>query len=324
MRADRLIAILLLLQRRGRVTAAEVAEELEISERTARRDLDALGVAGLPIVSFRGRQGGWELLGGGSLDLSGLTASEVHALFAAAGAPVDATPQIRAALRKLTRALPEPQRDPANAALGSVLVDPTDWDRRPRRSLVSEHLPHIQDAVVQRRVLRLTYVRRDRTRSVRDVHPLGIVAKGSIRYLVADTDEGRRTFRIDRISDVLPTDQPARRPDGFNLEAAWEEIRDRIGELRAPLVVHGHVATAWLPVLKQVFGERMTVGEPIGEDRVAVTWRASHVAAFVAEIAGFVEGCTVTEPIEVCGALARLGDELRNRYRAEADDRVVW
>lgn len=65
MRADRLVAILLMLQARGHVTAAQVAEELEISERTARRDLDALGMAGLPIYSRQGRNGGWELAGGG-------------------------------------------------------------------------------------------------------------------------------------------------------------------------------------------------------------------------------------------------------------------
>ena len=86
MRADRLVAILLMLQHRGRVTASEVAAELEISERTARRDLDALGTAGLPVYSIQGRGGGWELLGGGNIDLSGLTATEAQALFLVAGA----------------------------------------------------------------------------------------------------------------------------------------------------------------------------------------------------------------------------------------------
>ena len=109
MRADRLVAILMLLQTRGRVTAAEVADELEVSERTARRDLEALGIAGLPIYSVQGRGGGWRLLGGGRTDLSGLTAAEARALFLVAG-PSSASPEVRAALRKLVRALPEPFR----------------------------------------------------------------------------------------------------------------------------------------------------------------------------------------------------------------------
>ena len=85
MRADRLVAILLMLQTRGQVTAADVAAELEISERTARRDLDSLGVAGLPVYSVQGRNGGWRLLGDGRTDLTGLTSAETQALFLLAG-----------------------------------------------------------------------------------------------------------------------------------------------------------------------------------------------------------------------------------------------
>src|SRR5438045_8611027 len=102
-RADRLVAILMLLQTRGQVTAAEGAEELEVSERTARRDLDALGMAGLPVYSLQGRNGGWRLAGEGRTDLSGLTAAEARALFLVAG-PNMATPEVKTALRKLVRA----------------------------------------------------------------------------------------------------------------------------------------------------------------------------------------------------------------------------
>ena len=101
MRADRLVAILLMLQIRGQVTAAEVAAELEISERTARRDLEASGMAGLPIYSRQGRNGGWQLAGGGRTDLSGLNAAEARALFLVAGPASSATPELKAALRKL-------------------------------------------------------------------------------------------------------------------------------------------------------------------------------------------------------------------------------
>src|SRR6187549_79279 len=127
MRADRLVAILLMLQTRGRITAAEVAEELEISERTARRDLDALGVAGLPVYSQQGRGGGWELAGGGKTDLSGFTSAEARALFLVAGPASSATPEVRAALRKLVRALPEAFRLEAEAASTAIVRDPAGW-----------------------------------------------------------------------------------------------------------------------------------------------------------------------------------------------------
>src|SRR5665213_3587821 len=115
MGADRLVAALLFRQARRRVTAAELAEELEISERTARRDLEGLALAGIPVYSQAGRGGGWSLVGGATTDLSGLTGAEVRTLFLIAG-PSAATPPVKAALRKLVRALPETFRAEAEAA----------------------------------------------------------------------------------------------------------------------------------------------------------------------------------------------------------------
>src|SRR4029077_17641446 len=127
-RADRLVAVLMYLQTRGQVTAAEVAAELEVSERTPRRDLEALVIAGMPVYSKPGRNGGWQLIGGARTDLSGLTAAEARALFLVAG-PSPASPELKAALRKLVRALPEPFRAEAQAASTAVVVDPNEWGR---------------------------------------------------------------------------------------------------------------------------------------------------------------------------------------------------
>src|SRR5438477_5016186 len=110
MRADRLVAALLLIQARGRVTAADLAAKLEVSLATARRDLEALSAAGIPVYAQPGRGGGWELIGGARTDLSGLTADEARTLFMVAGPAAAATPEMKTALRKLVRALPEPFR----------------------------------------------------------------------------------------------------------------------------------------------------------------------------------------------------------------------
>ena len=116
-----------MLQRNGQVTARELAAELEVSEKTARRDLEALSAAGFPVYSQAGRGGGWRLLGEARTDLTGLTADETRALFVVAGASASATPDVRAALRKLVRALPETFRDEAEAAANAVVVDPAAW-----------------------------------------------------------------------------------------------------------------------------------------------------------------------------------------------------
>jgi predicted DNA-binding transcriptional regulator YafY len=237
MRTDRLVAVLLLLQRRERVTAAEVARELEISERTARRDLDALAMAGVPVYSVQGRGGGWRLVGGARTDLSGLTAGEARALFLVAGQAAAATPSVRAALRKLVRALPEPFRMQAEAAASSLVVDPQRWgasriERRP-----PPFLDTLQDAVIRGVQVRLGYVDRAGAGTERTVHPLGIVAKGPSWYLVATTGAGRRTFRIDRVSSADPTGDPVERPRDFDLARSWREIADEIDRRRTPLEI---------------------------------------------------------------------------------------
>ncbi len=209
-----------MLQSRGRVTAAEVATELEVSERTARRDLDALGTAGLPIYSLQGRNGGWELAGGGRTDLSGLTAAEARALFLVAGPSSGATPEMKAALRKLVRALPESFRTAAEAVSTAVVIDPSGWDETRRDRPNPPQLDAVQRAVVEGEQIVLDYVARNREPSSRTVHPLGLAAKGTAWYLVADTEAGLRTFRVDRITAVVATGEPVVRPEGFELTEA--------------------------------------------------------------------------------------------------------
>src|SRR3954468_16401975 len=207
-RADRLMAILLLLQHREQVTAAAVARELEVSERTARRDLDALGAAGVPVYSVQGRGGGWRLVGGARTDLSGLTAGEARALFLVAGPASAATPAVKAALRTLVHALPGTFRVQAEAAAASLVKDPHPWGSSRVEPRPPRFLDELQDAVIRGVQVRLGYVDREGTETERTVHPLGVVAKGPWWYLVSTTEAGRRTFRIDRVSSVDPTDEP--------------------------------------------------------------------------------------------------------------------
>ncbi|MEU8947023.1 WYL domain-containing protein [Streptomyces sp. NPDC048489] len=160
MKADRLVATLLLLQARGRVTVREVAGELEVSERTARRDLEALTSAGVPVYSQRGRGGGWSLVGGARTDLTGFTSREIGALFLAAG-PLSASPELRSALRKLTRAVPAPMRSHAEAAAKAILVDGPDWSRTEGGS--GPHRHALERAVLDGLRVRLGYAPADRS-----------------------------------------------------------------------------------------------------------------------------------------------------------------
>jgi predicted DNA-binding transcriptional regulator YafY len=315
MRADRLVAILLLLQQREKVSASEVAEELEVSERTARRDLEALAMAGVPVYSVQGRGGGWRLLGGARTDLSGLTAGEARALFLVAGPASTATPEVKAALRKLVRALPEPFREQAEAAAISVVVDPGHWGSRRPEPRPPRFLDELQEAVVRGVRVRLGYVDRQGSETDRMVHPLGIVAKGPAWYLVSDTEAGRRTFRIDRVSSVRSTGEPVRRPEGFDLAESWREIADEVDRKRTPLEAHALCSPDGLGLLRMVLGGRLEVGGSAPDGRIEVVIRGHNEYALAGEIAGLVEWLEVTGPQSVRDRLACIGSGLLGRYR---------
>jgi predicted DNA-binding transcriptional regulator YafY len=346
-RADRLVATLLLLQARGRVTAAEVAEELEVSERTARRDLEALAMAGIPVYSQAGRGGGWSLVGGARTDLSGLTAAEARTLFMVAGPSSAATPEVKAALRKLVQALPESFRADAEAAASAIVLDPAAWGHTPPPA--PPHLDVLQQAVVDGVQVQLRYADRQGNETERTVHPLGLVAKGSVWYLVADTAAGLRTFRVGRVRGVEVTDRPVVRPEGFDLAETWQSIVAEMDERRATLRVQLRVAPWAVRWLKATYGTRLAVrdaeddpagvtdgvaggagspvgrgdggrgdGEPGGDDRVPVEVRVHSHEVAAHELAAYGDVVEVVDPPEVRAALAHLGAALVARYAADA------
>ena len=309
------MAIVLLLQQHEQVTAAEVARELEVSERTARRDLDALAVAGVPVYSVQGRGGGWRLVGGARTDLSGLTASEARALFLVAGPASATTPAVKAALRKLVQALPEPFRVQANAAASSLVVDPQRWGSSRIERETPRFLDELQDAVIRGVQVRLGYVDRKGAQTERTVHPLGLVAKGPTWYLVSDTDVGRRTFRIDRVSAVEPTGDPVHRPEGFDLAESWREIADEVDRRRTPLEVQAVCAADGIGLLRMTLGDRLVVGGSTPDGRIEVVIRGHNEYALAGELAGLVEWLEVTDPPGVQDHLAAIGRGLMDRYR---------
>ncbi|MER5769812.1 WYL domain-containing protein [Streptomyces sp. NPDC001985] len=314
MRTDRLVAVLLLLQRREQVTAAEVARELEVSERTARRDLDALAMAGVPVYATQGRGGGWRLVGGARTDLSGLTAGEARALFLVAGSASAATPAVRAALRKLVQALPEPFRAQAEAAASSLVMDPRRWgasriEQRPPRLL-----GELQDAVIRGFQVRLRYVDREGAETERTVHPLGIVAKGLSWYLVSGTEAGRRSFRIDRVVSADPTGDSVHRPEDFDLAGSWREIADEVDRKRTPLEIQAVCVPHGVDLLRMALGARLQVGGSAADGRIEVVIRGANAYILAGELAGLVEWVEVTGPPDVRDHLASIGNALVERY----------
>ncbi|HEX8997644.1 MAG TPA: YafY family protein [Ktedonobacterales bacterium] len=241
MRADRLLAILLLLQTHRRLSARELAARLEVSPRTVQRDMQALSSAGAPVYAAHGSQGGWSLLDGYHTDLTALSHTEAHSLTLLAPAQLLDDLGLRQAattgLAKLLASLPDAQRRTTDDIRQRVYVDAAGW------RATAEQTPafgDIQEALWRDRKVWMRYARNDGSQVERIVEPLGLVAKGRIWYLVARAedagnagdvgnvgnmgnmgDHAPRTYRISRIASARLLDAPVSRPPDFDLGAYW-------------------------------------------------------------------------------------------------------
>ncbi len=314
MRADRLVATVLLLQARSRVTARELAQELEVSVATARRDLEALSGAGIPIYPQPGRGGGWALLGGARTDLSGLSSPEAQALFLLLGPAAAIDPAAKSALRKLVRALPETFRADAEAAASAVVVDPASWGRAGRAQ--PAFVETLQTAVVQRRVVRIRYAGWSKAETDYLVSPWGLVDKNEVWYLIGGVEgrDGERTFRVDRMRAVTPTEEPATRPDGFDLGAAWERVMTEVASERTAVAAVAVVASPLLGYLRSQFGQDCEVLEHLPDGRTRVRLSAPTGALIARRLAGWGAFAEVLSPPSVREELAAIADQLTAIY----------
>ncbi|MFC4913833.1 helix-turn-helix transcriptional regulator [Actinomadura gamaensis] len=223
MRASRLISLVLLLQSRGEMTAAELAEELEVSERTVYRDVEALSAAGVPVYADRGPGGGYRLLGGYRTRLTGLTREEAEALFLAGlrgpAGDMGLADAVATAELKVRAALPSVLRDAPLRAGQRFHLDAPGWfgDATPPAPLRD-----LARAVWTDERVEIRYRRRDEE-VARTVEPYGLVLKNGGWYLVARIGRGHRTYRVDRITEVAPTGGHFVRDEAFDLAEFWRE-----------------------------------------------------------------------------------------------------
>jgi len=222
-RASRLVSLLLLLQTRGQLTAAELAERLEVSERTIQRDVEALADAGVPVEAMRGPAGGYRLAGGYRTRLTGLTGEEAEALFVGPAAELGLGRVFADARLKVLAALPPELQERAERSVRLFHLDTRGWFRGEDKT---PHLPALADAVWRGRRLSARY--REGPKTVRrTLDPLGLVLKAGVWYLVARRSAGMRVYRVSRFASVRARDEGFERPPGFDLAEFWDEWSDR-------------------------------------------------------------------------------------------------
>ncbi|MER5393470.1 WYL domain-containing protein [Saccharopolyspora sp. NPDC002686] len=319
MRADRLLSLLLLLQNRGRMTAPELAAELEVSVRTVYRDVEALGAAGVPVCADRGPDGGYRLLDGYRTRLTGLTDAEAGSLFLS-GVPGPAQDLglgavLATAQLKVQAALPAELAERARRIQDRFHLDAPGWFRD------ADEVPHLAEiarAVWEQRVLH-THYRSWRSEVHRELHPLGIVLKGGIWYLVARAGEAVRTYRISRFLDVRTEPGTFTRPTGFDLAASWAESSRRMEES----MVRGTARLRLSPVAQRLlpakFGTKgaralAEAGPPDERGWVEVDLPVEKTAVAVHDVLRLGVEAEVLEPAELRAAVTEAVTELAARY----------
>jgi predicted DNA-binding transcriptional regulator YafY len=222
-RASRIVQLLLLLQTKGRLTATQLAAELEVSVRTVYRDVDALHAAGVPLYGEAGHSGGYRLIEGYRTRLTGLTENEAESLFLT-GLPGPAQElglgaEVAAAWLKLTASLPPELRDRATRIQQRFHLDAPNWYAEPDDTPA---LAAAADAVWRERKVHIHYHRwRAPTEVTRTVDPYGLVLKAGRWYLVG-ASKRISTYRVAQIRELTIVDEHFQRPPDFDLAAYWQ------------------------------------------------------------------------------------------------------
>ena len=223
MRADRLLSILLMLQSYGKMTTRDLAGRLEVSERTIMRDMESLSIAGIPVYAERGSCGGWSLSEGYRTQLTGMKPQELMSLLLMKSSSLvddlGLRQELDNAYHKLLAASPIEMRRDADIARERIHIDGAGWRQTEE---AAQCLSIVQEAVWMQHKLRINYERHDST-VVRDIMPLGLVAKRGVWYIVAQVEDGFRSYRVSRIRNAEMLNQAFARPDGFDLARYWEE-----------------------------------------------------------------------------------------------------
>ena len=323
MRASRLVNLLLLLQSRGGLTAAELARELEVSVRTVHRDVEELSAAGVPIFAERGPLGGIRLVDGYRTRLTGMTADEAEALFLS-GLPGPAAQLglgtvVAAAQLKVMAALPPELRSRASRLVQRFHLDPAGWFQ------ASEPIPHLATlatAVWDGHAVAIDYRRGDEVVE-RTIAPIGIVLKGGIWYVVALAEDQIRTYRASRVIEAKALEETVARPDDFDLAAYWAESSAAYERDAPTVTVDVRIAEDRVWRITNVFGRAAVdaADRSIERDRPGQV-RLRLTLGYPDDVPGLLlavgPNLEVIGPPEIRERVIKLADLVSARYRETA------
>jgi len=304
LRADRLIGIMLLLQARGKMTAKALSQELEVSERTIYRDMEALSTAGIPVYALRGPGGGCCMLESYRTSITGLNIDEARAIFMLSSptplSDLGVGRELKSAFSKLEAALPVQQRLEGQHMRQRVFLDWSQWGIIKNRL---PSLPVIFQAVDQNKVIEISYMLRFETIIERQVTPYGLVAKAGDWYLVCCWDCRVHVIRVAEILSAQLTDERFEYPPDFNLQSFWKVWCENKAIPRPKYSVLARVKQdliRWLNLYYSDQDMKVIDTSEDGEDQwVSVNFSFDSLVAARERILGFGNAVEILKPEEL-------------------------
>ena len=330
MRADRLMALLMLLQARGRMTARQLAHELEVSERTIYRDIDALSTAGVPVYSESGHNGGFALVDRYRTDLTGLTDGEVRALFMltipSPFTDLGSSQDLRSALLKLSASLPDVRRQDEERVRQRIHIDPTRW--QPHGEQVP-HLKMIHQAVWHDRRLRVAIRTIAGTQIEQTVNPYGLVAKAGIWYLVYARRDVERVVRVSNLLDAQLLEETFAHPADFDLPTFWADWCAEYQGYLSDFHVTIRVAPQFIAVLPHYFGHMIRhkidrSGQPDQEGWIQLELAFESFEAARDRLLSFGRGVEIVRPEALRRSVLDYAEQIVNLYRGEGSNSLKF
>ncbi|WP_044642813.1 helix-turn-helix transcriptional regulator [Risungbinella massiliensis] len=321
MRGDRLISILLLLQSQGKMTAKELSEKLEVSERTIYRDMEALSGTGIPVFADRGKNGGWSLVEGYRTNLTGLKELEIRALFISPSAQLlddlGMTKTSEEARNKLIASFPSIYRKNSNDVWNRIHIDTSTWRKRKEKIVTFEVL---KNAIWKENKLKVQYQRADGKMDERVVKPLGLVAKGSRWYFIASKENDEvRTYRASRIKSAEPIHDTFKRPKDFDLAEFWRSSTKTFLENLPSYKVRVEVVPSILPRLQFTdrFVQIVEVENKNEDGWIPVKLSFDTESEAIAYILGFADQMNVMEPKKLHDKILMMAEATVAFYKQE-------
>lgn len=315
MRADRLLAIMLLLQSRGRLTAQVLAHELGVSRRTILRDIEALSMAGVPIYAEGGIGGGISLDEGYRTTLTGLKESEIRTLFISTHAQrlhdLGLGDAAESTLMKLSASIPSAHQPAVEHIRQRVLFDPDWWYYNTHQMPFWDDL--VQAVYGDYRIATL-YETFEGELIERTLEPYSLVAKSSLWYLIAQRNGEFRTYRVSRFRQITLLNDHFERLCDFDLPTYWrkqlEQFPNAIPSYRFTL----RIAPEQIGFIHRIIPGRYAIVSDATDDWLTITIQLDSMELARMLVFGLGKYAIVVEPLELLEAVLATAHQILAFY----------